>query len=109
MKILFADPGKRAIGWCIAVDGRLTQCGFHSFESHFALVGWLRPLGPFEKVICEMPQSAVKSARSMSIQNDVLDVATTAGAVASLAPAGLVHPSTWKGGMKKEIRHPRIF
>lgn len=107
--ILVVDPGKSAIGWCLIDDRRLVGCGFHSFENHFALAGWLRARGTYERVVCEMPQSAVKSMHSMAIQNDVLDVAVTVGVIASLAPASLIHPSTWKGRADKKIHQPRVL
>lgn len=111
--MIAVDPGKRAIGYCSfdeargLIPGRLLSCGFYEFSTHFALGTWLRER--FDRAVCELPRSAVLSKRSMAIQNDVLDVSLTAGAVAGVLPTAFIRPSGWKRLVDKEIHQPRIL
>jgi len=108
--ILIVDPGKAAIGYCTVDElgrGRLIACGFREFSTRYELGCWARNMG--ERAVCELPRSAIKSKSSMAIQNDLLDVSLTAGAISGVLPTAFIRPSGWKGEVPKKIHQPRIL
>lgn len=107
--MIAVDPGKHAVGYCTFDEKtkRLDFCGFYEFDTRFQLGTWLRER--FDRAVCELPRSAVLSKNSMAIQNDVIDVALTAGAVAGVLPTAFIRPSGWKDKTPKRIHQPRIY
>lgn len=105
-RCLAVDPGNIS-GWALFVNGLLTDCGVWH--------GYPRPLQTMSanKVLIEMPQF-YRASLSKGDPNDLAKVCVGVGKYSAWfedlgAVVTTVKPSEWKGQLKKEVHHPRIW
>ncbi len=98
--LLSVDPGIDT-GWATWLNGKLYACGLGQ--------GWK---GMFDRAIIELPQVYPKIPAKQA--NDLITLAVRVGQYKERleligTPVTLVHPHRWKGSIKKEIHHRRVF
>lgn len=112
--LLAIDPG-RCTGWCVAVDGKIKDCGVYDFDPWGQRFTFLsHPIYQPDLVVIEYPQ-VYRGRHSKGDPNDLIPVAGQAWATASFhqstdhARVELVLPAQWKGQLDKDVHHPRLF
>lgn len=115
MNFIAIDPGKHCVGWARFTVGKLVRCGLarsnvEPFEK--GLPGLLGEIGcaalstePLQVVI-EVPRVYPKDRGRNP--NDLIDLATVAGACTRLGIPTFIHPAQWKGQVPKAIQHERV-
>lgn len=104
------DPGKHT-GWAMFWNGYLVQCGVT--DDPLKVPVTVRNMSGQIVVVIEEPQ-IYRTRKMKGDPNDLIPVARLAGryeerAIVSGAKVRIVKPADWKGQLKKEISHERIF
>jgi len=104
--IVFVDPGKWALAVAVWDGPRFRDAVYVEGSRHHmhATVAAYQP----RKVVVEKPVSYTL-AQQKGDQNDLIDVALSAGAAMAACPVALTFaPGEWKGQVPKHIHHARI-
>ena len=116
-RFLAVDPGLRCTGWALFEDGRLVACGAvksdprqPAAEVAGLVAKRLLAYGAeATAAVVELPQ-VYRSSRSKGDPNDLVAVATIAGAVAAQADRAVyVSPHQWKGSVPKAAQLSRYI
>jgi len=107
--IEFYDPGQET-GWAGGIDGELLGCALIRVYRDRPLA--LAPRLPGGKAWIELPE--YRRANNKVDPNDLISLGVKVGRIKEQClgwgyEVYEVHPSTWKGGIPKEIHHKRIL
>lgn len=103
--LISIDPDTKHYGWALFRGVQLSACGIGQIVD-----GW-RPNSALERApvewVCELPERRGQDSR-VKVET-LIELALCAGRVVGPNPCTFVKPSRWKGNLKKDTHHKRMF
>lgn len=99
--LISIDPDTKHYGWALFGDKVLQACGIGKIDD-----SW-RPGAPGAHWVCEVPEQRGKG--SPVKVSTLIQLALCAGRVVGDRKCDFVTPNRWKGNLKKETHHKRMF